>query len=132
MSEGPAWEVCPVLRVTDVRAAVEYYRRRLGFSCADDSILDGVGAEGAVYGIVRRGHIAVHLGRRRTGHELDPGAEPNALGAYFQVPDVDALYEEFRSRGADLVREPLDEPYGMRDFAVRDLDGYHLAFGQPL
>ena len=126
------WYVCPVLRVADVRAAAAYYVDQLGFSCPDDSIHEGIGDEGAVYAICRRGDIAVHLGRRREGHEIDPGAEPNALGAYFEVPDVDALFVELRDRGADIVREPLDEPYGMRDFSVRDLDGYNLAFGSPL
>jgi uncharacterized glyoxalase superfamily protein PhnB len=45
------------------------------------------------------------------------------------VTDVDALYVEFKSRGARTLNEPKDYPYGMRDFDVHDLDGNHLSFG---
>ena len=45
------------------------------------------------------------------------------------VADVDALYEELKSRGARTLNEPKDYPYGMRGFDVTDLDGNHLCFG---
>jgi uncharacterized glyoxalase superfamily protein PhnB len=45
------------------------------------------------------------------------------------VADVDALYHEFKSRGARILSEPKDYPYGMRDFDVNDLDGNQLCFG---
>ena len=43
--------------------------------------------------------------------------------------DVDALYQELRSRGAQTQNEPKDYAYGMRDFDINDLDGNHLCFG---
>jgi catechol 2,3-dioxygenase-like lactoylglutathione lyase family enzyme len=52
--------------------------------------------------------------------------------AYFWVDDVEALHEELRGRGADLLHGPVDQPYGLRDIGVRDPDGYILAFGQQL
>ena len=45
------------------------------------------------------------------------------------VTDVDALYEGLKSRGARLLNEPKDYPYGMRDFNVRDFDDNELCFG---
>ena len=45
------------------------------------------------------------------------------------VTDVEALYEELKSRGARAINGPKDYPYGMRDFDVLDLDGNHLCFG---
>ena len=45
------------------------------------------------------------------------------------VTDVDALYEELKSRGARTLNEPRDYPYGMRDFDISDLDGNQLCFG---
>ena len=124
------WGVAPVLRVHDVRKAVAYYVECLGFEC-EHGVVDGVGDEGAIYGIVRRGGCAIHLGRARSGHEIDPGKAPNALGAYVFIGDVDRLYQELRERGAQLLREPAPQVYGLRDFAVMDLDGYHVTFGQP-
>jgi len=45
------------------------------------------------------------------------------------VTEVDALYQELKSRGARTLNEPRDYPYGMRDFNVQDLDGNDLCFG---
>ena len=45
------------------------------------------------------------------------------------VTDVDALYQELKSRGARMLNEPKDYPYGMRDFDINDLDGNQLCFG---
>jgi hypothetical protein len=38
-------------------------------------------------------------------------------------------YQELKSRGARILHEPKDCPYGMRDFDVLDLDGNQLTFG---
>jgi len=45
------------------------------------------------------------------------------------VTDVDALFQELKSRGARILSEPKDYPYGMRDFDINDLDGNQLCFG---
>ncbi len=45
------------------------------------------------------------------------------------VTDVDALYQEVKSRGARTLNEPKDYPYGMRDFDIHDLDGNQLCVG---
>ena len=45
------------------------------------------------------------------------------------MTDVDALYQELKSRGARILNEPKDYPYGMRDFDINDLDGNQLCFG---
>ena len=51
--------------------------------------------------------------------------------AFFWVNDADALCEEFSSRGAQLVHGPVIQPdYHMKEFAVRDPNGYVLGFGQ--
>ena len=126
-----AWEVAPVLRVRDVRKAAAYYRERLGFDCPDDSILAGAGDEGAIYAIARRDGAQIHLGRARSGQRIDPGQRPNSIGAYVYVTGVRALYEELVRRGADIVQVPTVMPYGLEDVVVRDLDGYHIAFGAP-
>jgi uncharacterized glyoxalase superfamily protein PhnB len=126
------WQIAPVLRVRDVRAAAAYYRERLGFDCPEGSIMDGVGDEGAVYAIARRGAAMVHLGRARTGHAIDPGQPPNAQGAYVYCDDVKGLFEDLSARGADLVRGPEVAPYGLLELVVRDPDGYYVTFGEPV
>jgi uncharacterized glyoxalase superfamily protein PhnB len=46
--------------------------------------------------------------------------------------EVDTYCAAAKARGAEIALEPTDEPYGMRDFVVRDPDGNVLTFGCPL
>lgn len=53
--------------------------------------------------------------------------------AYFWVRDAQLLFDRFRSNGAIVAYEPeLRESYGNLEFAVKDPDGYLLAFGQQV
>ena len=123
------WETIPVLGVRDVRRAVDHYRDVLGFSCSEDSIFAPPGHE-AVYALLTRDGCTIHLQIRR--HERASTREAIEGDAYVIVPDVDALFEELRGRGARIHREPMDEAYGMRDFTVEDPDGNRIAFATPL
>jgi uncharacterized glyoxalase superfamily protein PhnB len=51
---------------------------------------------------------------------------------YFWVTDVAALYRELTRRGALIEYDLVDQPYGVREFAVLDLDGYSIGFGQEM
>jgi predicted enzyme related to lactoylglutathione lyase len=54
-------------------------------------------------------------------------AEMMAKGTYARLllatPDLDAAFERVQATGADVVQEPMDQPYGVRDCAVRDPAG---------
>jgi len=67
---------------------------------------------------------------------IDPGitdderrtiSEMMAKGTYgwilLATPDLNAAFERVQSSGADIVQEPVDQPYGIRDCAVRDPAG---------
>jgi hypothetical protein len=45
------------------------------------------------------------------------------------VGDADQLYEFHRAQGVEVAEPIEDRHYGLRDYAVRDLHGYHLSFG---
>ncbi|GGW19183.1 lyase [Streptomyces capoamus] len=49
-------------------------------------------------------------------------------GVIFTTPDCDALYARVRESGADVLQEPMDQPYGVRDCAFRDPAGNQLRF----
>lgn len=49
-------------------------------------------------------------------------------GVIFTTTDCDALYERVRESGADVLQEPMDQPYGVRDCAFRDPAGNLLRF----
>ncbi|MET9700875.1 VOC family protein [Streptomyces sp. NPDC006529] len=51
-------------------------------------------------------------------------------GVIFRTDDCDALFERVRSAGGEVLQEPIDQPYGVRDCAFRDPSGNMLRFSQ--
>ena len=107
-----------VLQVTDVESALRFYRDVLGFE--KDFVFGN-------YAGVHMGECCLHLCAHNTW------ARPSGGGAVSVFCDeVDAYCAAVKERGAEIALEPTDEPYGMRDFAVRDPDGNVLTFGCSL
>jgi predicted enzyme related to lactoylglutathione lyase len=52
-------------------------------------------------------------------------------GVIFATDDVDATFERIRAAGGEVLQEPVDQPYGVRDCAFRDPAGNMLRFNQP-
>ena len=107
----------PGLPVPDVQAAVDYYTNRLGFT------LGFTWPEGAPPSIagVNFGDVQVFL---------EQGVpNPAGISVYFVVGNADELCEAQRANGVEIVEEPDDRPYGLRDYLARDLNGYRLSFG---
>ena len=52
--------------------------------------------------------------------------------AIFATDDLAATFERLRAAGAEVLQEPIDQPYGVRDCAFRDPAGNHLRFSQAL
>ena len=54
-------------------------------------------------------------------------AEMMAKGTYaiitFATPDLDGTFDRLQASGAEIVQEPTEQPYGVRDCAVRDPAG---------
>lgn len=104
--------VAPIVPVRDLDIALDRYRR-LGF--------DARSYEGPQrYGYVDRGSVSMHLSEWA---EHDPLR--TAASVYLYVSDADALYAEWaalKDLDGRLV-EPVDTPYGLREFAYVDPDG---------
>jgi uncharacterized glyoxalase superfamily protein PhnB len=49
-----------------------------------------------------------------------------------RVDDVDAHFERSRARGARILDEPTDFPYGERQYNVEDLAGHRWTFSQTI
>ena len=52
-------------------------------------------------------------------------------GVIFRTGDCDAAFERIRAAGGEVLQEPMDQPYGVRDCAFRDPSGNMLRFSQP-
>jgi MerR family transcriptional regulator, thiopeptide resistance regulator len=53
-------------------------------------------------------------------------------GLVVQVDDVDAHYQQARAAGARIDNEPVDQPYGQREYEARDPEGHRWWFATPL
>src|SRR5262245_40378962 len=109
----------PILAVRDVVAAVRFYRDQLGFT--EEWLWD----DPPTFGGVRWGKVGVlftlapELATRIEGHEH-----------VFFVHDITALYERHRANGIVILRPLEIKPWGMHEYVIRDLNGYHLRFDE--
>jgi predicted enzyme related to lactoylglutathione lyase len=51
-------------------------------------------------------------------------------GVIFSTDDCDATFEHIRAGGGEVLQEPMDQPYGVRDCAFRDPSGNLIRFSQ--
>ncbi|MBG0565871.1 VOC family protein [Actinoplanes aureus] len=65
---------------------------------------------------------------RRTIAELM--AKGTYAGIVLSTPDLEDVFEKLQASGADVVQEPMDQPYGVRDCAFRDPAGNMVRINQ--
>ncbi|MEU4426504.1 VOC family protein [Actinoplanes sp. NPDC024001] len=65
---------------------------------------------------------------RRTIAELM--AKGSYAGIVLSTPDVDDTFEKVQAAGGDVVQEPMDQPWGVRDCAFRDPAGNMIRINQ--
>lgn len=58
-------------------------------------------------------------------------AKGSLQGIIFELADVDAKFEQVRAAGAEVMQEPIDQFYGVRDCAFRDPSGNMIRFSTP-
>lgn len=65
--------------------------------------------------------------------DKEAGANPKGVGTftYVEVDDVDAHFQLVKAAGVQTSSEPHDWPWGKREFAVKDPDGYKVVFYSP-
>ena len=120
--------IAPLFFVTDVVAASAYYRDVLGFG------FDLLWGEPPCFCMPTRDEMTIMLKQTGDSDRIRPnGANGGEWDAYVWVRDADALFAEVSGRGAQIAYAPVDQhEYGNREFAVRDLDGYTIAFGHNI
>jgi hypothetical protein len=114
-----------VLLVRDVVAAANHYRDAMGFD------YDRFYGEPPGFVIVARDDMYLMLKQADTKlvvphHVVDV----ECCDVYFWTSDVKTLHAEFVRRGARIEDDLYLQDYGCLEFAIRDLDGYEIRFGQ--
>ena len=127
--QGRLRHVAPLFFVRDVAAATEYYVSALGFAQPH------YWGDPPDFAMPSRDGVVIMLKRAEPGEEIrsnNPGQHPGhgPWDAYVWVDDARALHAEMAAAGAEVAFAPrLQEEYGNWEFAVRDRDGYLIAFG---
>ena len=115
--------VLPCLHVDDMRRSLDFYLGILGFTQTGYYPIesDPIRTE------VRRDDVAVIL---YTVSVRDIDQPPAFTGALYVFPEsIDSLAEELRGK-VPFAWGPHDTDFGIREFAIRDPDGYTLVFAE--
>jgi catechol 2,3-dioxygenase-like lactoylglutathione lyase family enzyme len=118
--------VAPFFYVKDIAASRAYYRDVLGFD------VDSVWGDPPYFCMAQRDGVTVMLSLAPDVRKVQPNDRGgDTWDLYVWCRDVEVLFEQVASAGAIVVYQPVVQPdYTMKEFAVRDVDGYVLAFGQ--
>jgi catechol 2,3-dioxygenase-like lactoylglutathione lyase family enzyme len=128
--------LCPLIQVFDMLESVRFYSEHLGFEIDHQSPGQDHPYEHFNWALLKRGEIELML---NTAYEADlrpPARDPARTKAhgdttlYFGCPDVDEAYELLRSQGLKL-NKPTVAPYGMKQLAFTDPDGFRICLQWP-
>jgi uncharacterized glyoxalase superfamily protein PhnB len=112
-----------VLAVPNLARSAEFYARALGFEARE------MGDPG--WRMFVKGQCRIMAG------ECPDALPARDLGdhsyfAYLVVDDAQSYYERARGSGAEVTKGLRDEPWGMREFGLRTIDGHRIMVGQEL
>lgn len=112
-----------VIAVHDLERSARYYRDVLGFEIHE------IGDPG--WRFYRREQCFIMAG------ECPDALAPQDLGdhsyfAYLEVDDIDELHAAVVARGTVVIKPLRTEPWGMREFGIRTVDGHRIMFGEAV
>ena len=115
---------------TDPEASLAFYRDTLGFELRNDVGYNGM--RWVTVGPAGQPEVNIVLYPPQASPGITEGerttiAEMMAKGTYASIVlatrDLDGAFERLQARDIEIVQEPTDQPYGVRDCAVRDPAG---------
>ncbi len=106
-------QAAPLLDVGNLPDTIAFYTEQLEFTCDFES---------KDYGVVWRDNAAIHFRSSKLTVSLS--------AVFFWVKNVDLYYQSLKDRSVSIKVELATRPYGVRDFAIVDISGHELVFGQ--
>lgn len=123
------------ITVNDVDESIPFYRDALGLEVRND--VGSGGFRWVTLGSATQPGVEIvlsepHAGRSQADGDvlqelLTKGVLPNIV---FRTDDLDGLFERVRASGAEVLQEPVDQPWGPRDCAFRDPSGNMVRLSQ--
>ena len=121
--------------VDDPERSLDFYRGALGLELRNDVGRDRF--RWITVGSPSQPDVAIVLTNYLNGSPADGEAVAALLakgalnGVHFRTDDLDAAFAKVRAAGAEIVQEPTVQPWGTRDFAIRDPSGNLVRIDQP-
>ena len=119
----------PLLAVRNVKETIEFYNDILGFETGmvfpdeNNPEYADLSKDGMVIMLI----LAKNMG---IGSDEKLGVGVNL---YMEIDgDIDEYYAELKNKSVKIVYDINDEHFGVRDFAIEDIDGYQLTFNKRL
>lgn len=110
----------PIFAVRDVKATIAFYQTVLGFESpwfwGDPVCFGGIG------------WADVHV---MFNQQPAIAANVEGLQHHYWAEEIDALHARHVASGAPIIEAIGNRPWGVREYTVRDPDGYHLRFTGP-
>src|SRR4051795_5877711 len=119
----PVAPVIPELVYEDVAAAAAWLCDAFGFTLRWRA--------GAHRAQLAGGEAGIAIAEPR-GDERPPAGAARSHAVMIRVEDVDAHFERARARGARILDEPTDFPYGERQYNAEDPGGHRWTFSQTI
>ena len=123
-----AQTVTPYLLYSSCEDALDFLSRAFGF----EETLRYTGAEGYVnHAEMRVGDGHVYMGSPGPKYRNPKQLGQETVGIYVELDeDVDEHCERAKAAGAEILEEPVDQPYGHRRYTARDPEGHQWYFAQ--
>lgn len=115
------------LIVDDPERALAFYRDVLGLELRNDVAREGF--RWITVGSPAQPELGIVLTNFLNGSPADRETVAGLIakgalhGVHFRCDDLERIYQAVRKAGAEVVAEPADQPWGVRDFALRDPSG---------
>jgi catechol 2,3-dioxygenase-like lactoylglutathione lyase family enzyme len=113
----------PVISTSDLPATVAWFEKTLGFkhewSWGDPPVYAGVTAGSAMLYISHDPELAAAIRER--------GLTPDV---FLWVTNIDRVYDQHRAKGAEIVEELVQRPWGVRQYVIQDPNGYRLKIAE--
>jgi len=115
-------QVVPMIHVPDVKATAEWYTH-IGFKLIRQNEEDGEINWASLQ--FENSELMLNSGGQRSR------ALRREVDLYIRLENIETLFQRVKEF-VEIVEPPHDTFYGMREFIVKDLNGFWLTFGQPI
>ena len=119
-------DIAPTFTATDLQRSIAFYRDVLGFVVGEEWRDNGT-LEGCE---MRAGAVTFYLTQDDFAKGRDRKKGIGSRLTCTTAQDLDRFAAEVKARGGALDQEPLDMPWGERQFLITDPDGFKLTFVQ--